>query len=75
MRVAIFLVLMLLPPSLQAKESAKLAPVKHIIVVYLENHSFDNLMGMFPGADGLGNAGDKACRRTQTANHIVNFPP
>ncbi len=27
--------------------------LKHIVVIYLENHSFDNLYGEFPGADGL----------------------
>ena len=30
-----------------------LAAVKHIVVIYLENHSFDNLFGSWPGADGL----------------------
>jgi phospholipase C len=29
------------------------APIKHVIVLYLENRSFDNLYGEFPGADGL----------------------
>jgi len=27
--------------------------LKHLVVLYLENHSFDNLYGEFPGADGL----------------------
>ena len=31
--------------------------VKHIIIIYGENRSFDNLYGLFPGADGLANAG------------------
>jgi len=31
--------------------------LQHLIVIYLENHSFDNLYGQFPGADGLSNAG------------------
>jgi len=29
----------------------------HIVVIYLENHSFDNLYGLFPGANGLGRPG------------------
>src|SRR5262245_21818860 len=33
-----------------------LAPIGHIVVIYLENRSFDNLYGEFPGADGLANA-------------------
>lgn len=32
---------------------AGLAKINHIVVIYLENHSFDNLYGMFPGANGL----------------------
>jgi phospholipase C len=30
--------------------------IKHIVVVYLENWSFDSLYGRFPGADGLAQA-------------------
>lgn len=28
------------------------SPIKHIVILVRENHSFDNLFGMFPGADG-----------------------
>lgn len=31
-----------------------------IVVIYLENRSFDNLYGLFPGADGIANAGTAA---------------
>jgi phospholipase C len=30
--------------------------VEHVIVIYMENHSFDNLYGSFPGANGLSDA-------------------
>jgi len=30
--------------------------VNHVVVIYLENHSFDNLYGSFSGANGLSNA-------------------
>ena len=30
--------------------------VQTIVVIYAENHSFDNMYGMFPGADGVANA-------------------
>jgi phospholipase C len=30
--------------------------IGHVVVVFAENHSFDNLYGMFPGADGIANA-------------------
>jgi phospholipase C len=36
-----------------ATGNASLAAINHIIVIYLENRSFDNLYGEFPGADGI----------------------
>jgi len=30
--------------------------LQHLVVIYLENHSFDNLYGQFPGANGLSHA-------------------
>ncbi|UAY56219.1 alkaline phosphatase family protein [Arachidicoccus terrestris] len=30
--------------------------IKHVVVVYMENHSFDNLYGEFKGANGIKNA-------------------
>lgn len=27
--------------------------IKHLVVIYMENHSFDNLYGEFPGANGI----------------------
>jgi phospholipase C len=35
-----------------------LRDIKHIIVIYQENWSFDSLYGQFPGADGLANSFD-----------------
>lgn len=37
--------------------------IQHLVVIYAENHSFDNLYGLFPGADGIANA--TAEQRTQ----------
>ena len=37
-------------------ERASLERIQHIIVIYAENRSFDNLYGTFPGAEGLANA-------------------
>src|SRR5580692_12115924 len=40
----------------QAKPSAAGipgSPIKHVIEIMIENHSFDNLFGSFPGADGV----------------------
>jgi phospholipase C len=37
--------------------AAQLGDIEHIIVIYLENRSFDNLFGLFPNADGIATAG------------------
>jgi phospholipase C len=29
----------------QSQVSAAVTPIKHVVVIYLENHSFDNLLG------------------------------
>ncbi|OYU96703.1 MAG: acid phosphatase [Burkholderiales bacterium PBB5] len=42
---------------------ATLQRIQHLVVIYAENHSFDNLYGLFPGADGIANA--TAEQRTQ----------
>ena len=41
------------PPTSQR---ASLERIEHVIVIYAENRSFDNLYGLFPGANGLANA-------------------
>jgi acid phosphatase len=35
---------------------AGLDRIEHVIVIYAENRSFDNLYGLFPGANGIANA-------------------
>ena len=42
-----------LPPIVP---KAGLDRIEHIVVIYAENRSFDNLYGLFPGADGIANA-------------------
>src|SRR5258706_900504 len=41
--------------AVSVRESA-LDRIDTIVGVYAENHSFDNLYGLFPGANGVGNA-------------------
>jgi phospholipase C len=49
--------------------------IQHIIVVYLENHSFDNLFGTFPGANGLARAGAAARQVDRAGAPYVTLPP
>jgi len=39
-----------------APEDAAVQRIQNVVVIFAENHSFDNLYGMFPGADGVSNA-------------------
>ena len=39
-----------------APQKSGIAGIEHIVVIYAENRSFDNLYGLFPGANGLANA-------------------
>src|ERR671939_480472 len=48
----LILALLLLPSSTAMAQPSNL-PINHIIVIYQENRSFDNLFGKFPGANGL----------------------
>ena len=43
------------PPETPSSTSA-LNRIQHIVVIYAENRSFDNLYGLFPGANGIMNA-------------------
>jgi len=59
-------------------EGEGLRRLKHIVVIYMENHSFDNLYGEFPGANGLSHA--SAAQSTQldmtgTAFSVLPTPP
>jgi acid phosphatase len=44
----------------RAEDPEALGKIDHIVVIYLENRSFDHLFGAFPGANGLANAGAAA---------------
>jgi phospholipase C len=44
-------------PRRTSAPDGRLDAIEHVIVIYAENRSFDNLYGLFPGADGLHDAG------------------
>jgi acid phosphatase len=47
--------------------------VQHIVVIYDENHSFDNLWGRWPGVDGLARPVSSTPRSTQVDRNGVPF--
>src|SRR2546423_7323427 len=48
--------------------------LQYLVVIYLENHSFDNLYGEFPGANGLANAGATATQVDLAGKKFVVLP-
>jgi phospholipase C len=54
--IAFWAIFITLSPTIGWTEPKGLNRIKYIVVIYLENRSFDNLFGLFPGANGLENA-------------------
>ena len=57
------------PPGDSARAAGN--PIQHVVVIIKENHSFDNLFGTFPHADGAthAKAGKKWFKMTITPDH------
>jgi acid phosphatase len=45
--------------------------IKHFVVIYLENHSFDNLYGSFAGANGLNGADPAHTLQVDLAGNVL----
>src|SRR4029079_11055641 len=59
----------------QAERAASpLDRINHIMVIYQENHSFDNYLGTFPGADGVANAGAGATQLDKGGTPYPELP-
>ena len=46
--VALFAIQVLASASVSAVTPSTVTPIKHVVVVMMENHSFDNLFGLYP---------------------------
>src|SRR6266536_3271864 len=51
-----------------------LEKIRHVIVIYQENWSFDGLYGKFPGADGIANAGERIRQVKQDGTSYTTLP-
>ncbi|NJD05654.1 MAG: acid phosphatase, partial [Methylococcaceae bacterium] len=58
-----------------AVASAGVSSIGHIIVIYLENHSFDNLYGLFPGADGIAQAAPENVLQEDAGGKVYRYLP
>jgi len=53
-----------------------LAKIEHVVVIYGENRSFDNLYGLFPGADGIAAAtSEQVLQRDRDGALLPMLPP
>src|SRR4051812_3982339 len=51
-----------------------LQQVDHLVVIYEENHSFDNLFGQWPGVEGLARNPARTPRSTQVGPDPARTP-
>jgi phospholipase C len=61
-------------PAANSSSPAGLRKIKHIVVIYLENWSFDSLYGNFPGADGLAQAANAPRQVDAQGNVYATLP-
>ncbi|NIX77321.1 alkaline phosphatase family protein [Microvirga terricola] len=57
-----------------AQSPQGLEKLSHILVLYLENRSFDNMFGEFPGANGIADAGEGAIQRKRDGQPFSTLP-
>jgi acid phosphatase len=74
--VVLFLAGCAAPPHGPAGTSGNLARIEHIVVIFAENRSFDNLYGRYPGANGLDNASPSSWTQTdRNGAALATLPP
>jgi acid phosphatase len=56
-----------------AQAGSPLSGIQHLVVVYEENHSFDNLYGLWPGVDGIGSPASSTANQTQVDTSGVAY--
>lgn len=66
------LVLWSISPTLGGVSPISANPIKHIVVIVEENHTFDNYFGTYPGANGI--AGAKPQPATNSINSVLIKP-
>lgn len=76
LRIAqLFAVLSALLPVVARCESAGFDRLQHIVVIYLENRSFDSLFGLFPGAHGIEDAANAPLQVDEYGRPYAELPP
>jgi phospholipase C len=55
--IASLLLTAVLPSAVTAASSATMTPIRHVVIITMENHSFDNIFGAYPSGGTSANAG------------------
>jgi phospholipase C len=63
------------PAKAKTSDDAGINKVKHVVVIYMENHSFDNLYGQFEGADGLAQANSTTVTQLDAKDQPYTYLP
>ena len=63
------------PRAAGGMDTLGFAHIQHLVVIYLENRSFDNLYGEFRGADGLASASATDSQRDSSGRIYAELPP
>jgi phospholipase C len=63
-----------MPAAAQPVDTDPLAKIGHIVVIFEENRSFDNLFGKFPGANGIANASETAIQIDRAGKPYETLP-
>ena len=59
-----------------ARPAVGLERIQNIVIIYAENHSFDNMYGMFPGANGVANAtAEQKTQLDHDGKPLPHLPP
>ncbi|HEX7403458.1 MAG TPA: alkaline phosphatase family protein, partial [Usitatibacter sp.] len=75
-RIAPLLIALLAGCGSMPPGPAPLDAIQTIVVIYAENHSFDNMYGMFPGANGVAQATDaQKQQRDRDGSVLPTLPP
>src|SRR5882762_610927 len=56
----------------ESEPDPELRHIKHIVVIYQENWSFDSLYGLFPGVNGLAQSSPKSLNQTDRFDHPLS---
>lgn len=62
------------PAATAAQPTEPLQNIDHFVIIFMENHTFDNLYGLFPGANGVNAPGGKVPQVDQHGNVYPALP-